>query len=261
MLFDCESVLKIKAGLKRSAIFTERIFKMKNQKLKRIISGILAAICAAALMAGCSAQNENTSDTTASQASDVTTVPPDENDPFEITTIAEGDDYAINKISNKSGGEEFPGGYKLVNYSEENQGKHFANGGSKVIIRAGNYMKDFPELSVWAESTSAGIVISNITNNAADTNFGDPAEATVCGFNAIRYDYEMIAYEFVENPDDPSGQPVKKEHSRYMGRNYYFYSEQDVYAVMFDTKKENWEEQLPKFEEFVADLQVTKTEY
>lgn len=236
---------------------------MKNQRFKRIISGILAAVCAAALMAGCSNQNDSddAGNASASQAADVTTVPQDDIDPLETTTLAAGDDYAINKISNKTEGEEFPGGYKLVNYSEEGQGKHFANGGSKVIIRAGNYAKDFPELAVWAESTSAGIVISNITNNAADTNFGDPVEAKVCGFDAIYYDYEMIAYDFVENPDDPNGDPVKQEHSRYMGRNYYFYSEQDVYAVMFDTNKADWEEQLPKFEEFVADLQVTKTEY
>lgn len=234
---------------------------MKDQRLKRIISGILAAVCAAALMAGCSEQNSDASETTASLSAEVTSVPDDGEDPFEVTTIAEGDDYAINKISNKTEGEVFPGEYKLVNYSEENQGKHFANGGSKVIIRAGNYAEGFPELAVWAESTSAGIVISNITNNSAETNFGKAVETTVCGFNAIQYDYEMIVYDFVQNPDDPDGEPVKKEHSRYMGRNYYFYSEQDVYAVMFDTKKEDWEEQLPKFEEFVADLQVIKTEY
>lgn len=236
---------------------------MKNQNFKRMIGIILAALCAAALMAGCSNQNDDdTAATTVSQAADTTTVPQGaEEDPFATTTIAEGDDYAINKISNKTEGEEFPGGYKLVNYNEEAQGKHFANGGSKVIIRAGNYADEFPDLATWAESTSAGIVISNITNNAADTDFGDPVEAKVCGFDAIYYDYEMIAYDFVENPDDPNGEPVKSEYARYMGRNYYFYSEQDVYAVMFDTAKENWEEQLPKFEEFVADLQVTKTEY
>lgn len=234
---------------------------MKNQKFKRIISGILAALCAAALMTGCSSQDGETDTTTASQA-DVTSVPSEEaEDPFEVTTIAEGDDYAINKISNKTEGEEFPGGYKLVNYSEEGQGKHFANGGSKVIIRAGNYADSFPDLATWAESTSAGIVISNITNNSADTNFGDPVEAKICGFDAIYYDYEMIQYEFVENPDDPEGDPIKSEYARFMGRNYYFYSEQDVYAVMFDTAKADWEEQLPKFEEFIADLQVTKTEY
>lgn len=237
---------------------------MKDQKFKRIISGILAAVCAAALMTGCSSQKDSDASetTSASQSAEVTTVPAgEEEDPFETTTIAEGDDYAINKISNKTEGEEFPGGYKLVNYSEEGQGKHFANGGSKIIIRAGNYADEFPDLATWAESTSAGIVISNITNNAADTNFGDPVETTVCGFDAIYYDYEMIAYDFVENPDDPDGEPVKQEHSRYMGRNYYFYSEQDVYAVMFDTIKADWEEQLPNLEKFVADLQVTKTEY
>lgn len=234
---------------------------MKDQKFKRIISGILAAVCAAVLMAGCSNQDEGKS-TETSPSADTTSAPSDDEEfSLETKPIAEGDDYAINKISNKTEGEEFPGGYKLVNYNEEAQGKHFANGASKVIIRAGNYVEDFPDLATWAESTSAGIVISNITNNAADTDFGDPVETTVCGFDAIYYDYEMIAYEFVENPDDPDGEPIKSEAARFMGRNYYFYSEQDVYAVMFDTTKDSWEEQLPNLEKFVADLQVTKTEY
>lgn len=237
---------------------------MKDQKFKRVICGILAAVCTAALMAGCSEQNnDNASDTTtASVQSDETTVPPEaEEDPFTTTTIAEGDDYAINKLTNKTEGETFPGGYTLVNYDETLQGKHFANGASKVIIRAGNYAESFPDLATWAESTSAGIVISNITSQAADTLFGDPVETTVCGFDAIRYDFEMIFYEFVDDPDNPGGEQIKSEYARALGRNYYFYSEQDVYAVMFDTAKADWEEQLPKFEEFVADLQVTKTEY
>lgn len=248
-----------------SAIFTERILKMKDQKFKRVLCGILAAACAAALMAGCSGQDGSEGGTTTA-ASEVqsgeTTVPPEEvEDPFTTTTIAEGDDYAINKLTNKTEGETLPGGYTLVNYDEALQGKHFANGASKIIIRAGNYAESFPDLPTWAESTSAGIVISNITNNAADTIFSDPVETTVCGFDAICYDCEMIYYEFVEDPENPGGENIKSEYARALGRNYYFYSDQDVYAIMFDTAKEDWEEQLPKFEEFIADLQVTKTEY
>lgn len=239
-------------------IFTERILKMKNQRFKKIISGILAAVCAAALMAGCSSQDkDNASETIA--ASDATSAPAE--DEAAVQTLAEGDDYAINKLSNKTEGEELPGGYKLVDYSEEGQGKYFANGSSKIIIRSGNYAKDFPDLATWAESTSAGIVISNITNNAADTNFGEPVEATVCGFDAICYDFEMIYYDFVDDPNNPGGEQIKSEWRRTLGRNYYFYSEQDVYAIMFDTDKADWDEQLPNFEKFVADLQITKTEY
>lgn len=237
---------------------------MKKQKFNRIISGILAAVCAAALFTGCSSNEEGPDETTttASAQSEVTTVPQEEEvDPFATTTIAAGDDYAINKITNKTEGEEFPGGYTLVNYSEEGQGKYFLNGKSQVIIRAGNYADSFPDLPTWAESTSAGIVISNITSKAADTNFGNPVESTICGFDAIYYDYEMIYYEFVENPDDPDGDKIKSEYARSVGRNYYFYSEQDAYAVMFDTSKDDWDEQLKNFEEFIADLQVTKTEY
>ncbi|MCM1329367.1 MAG: hypothetical protein NC253_07980 [Ruminococcus sp.] len=232
---------------------------MKKQRLKKIISGIIAAACIMTAAAGCS---QNVGEETTTAQAEGTTVPAEsEEDPFATTTIAAGDDYAINKLTNKTEGDEFPGGYKLVDYSEEGQGKYFVNGKSQVIIRAGNYAESFPDLATWAESTSAGIVISNITNKAADTDFGDPVESTICGFDAIYYDYEMIYYEFVENPDDPDGEKIKSEYARSVGRNYYFYSEQDVYAVMFDTAKADWEEQLKCYNEFIADLQVTKTNY
>lgn len=232
---------------------------MNNQRIKKIICCIIAAVCAAALLAGCSGADDQAQETTASQASSDTTSAPEDQEGMSTTRpIAEGDDYAINKISCKTEGEEFPGGYKLVNYNEVLQGKHFANNESKIIIRAGNYAEDFPDLATWADSTSAGIVLSNITNNATDTDFGEPENVKVCGFDAIRYDCEMIQYAF-EN--DENGEEKKVEVARYLGRNYYFYSDQDVYAIMFDTKKDDWEEQLPKFEEFIADLQITKTEY
>lgn len=220
----------------------------------------MAAVCAAALMAGCSRSGgKEQQETTSSQTSaDTTTAPEVQEDILTTRPLEEGDDYAINKISNKTEGEEFPGGYKLVNYNEAMQGKHFANNSSKIIIRASNYSEDFTDLATWADRTSARIVMSNITNNAMDTKFGKPENVKVCGFDAVRYDCEMIQYTF-EN--DENGEEKKVEVARYMGRNYYFYSEQDVYVIMFDTAKDDWEEQLNKFEEFMADLQITKTEY
>lgn len=222
---------------------------MKVKRSKRIICGILAAVCAAAVFAGCKdnkPEETQTSDTEATVTEFV---------------LRDGDDYAINKIGNKTAGEELPGGYKLIETSEEYQAKLFSNNMSKIIIRSGNYLENLPDLDTWADSTCASIVISNITNNAAETNFGEPSKATVCGFDAVVYDFEMIYYKFEEDPNNPGGEEIKVETARTRGRNYYFFSEQDAYAVMFDTLKADWDEQLANFEKFVADIQVTKTEY
>lgn len=233
---------------------------MKKQR-KKIICGIIAAVCAAALMAGCSDKNPEVGETTA-QADSTGTSAPDSYEDMTATTrpLEEGDDYAINKITNKTDGEELPGGFKLMDSSEEYQGKLYVNGSSRVLIRSANYVEDFPEdLGTWADRSCAEIVVTNIMS--ADTKFGDPVNTTVCGFNAVMYDYDATPFKFEENPDNPDGDPLKVPTGHYKGRNYYFYSEQDVYAVMFDTTEENWEAELPNFEKFIADLQVTKTEY
>ncbi|MBQ7981306.1 MAG: hypothetical protein IJ305_06850, partial [Oscillospiraceae bacterium] len=68
-------------------------------------------------------------------------------------------------------------------------------------------------------------------------------------------------YDFISNPNEPDGEAVKTELYRRNARAYFFYSEQDAYAVYFETMEEDWDEQVKLFEEFVADLEVTPTEY
>lgn len=229
-----------------------------------------AAFCAAALiLAGCSADSggrgENSGGSEGGSQISQTAAPDSGEQPgqelvTETRAIEEGDDYAINKINNISAEDALPGGYVLRDYDETTQGKLFMNDKSKIIIRAYNYKEDLQDMAVWADAACAVIRISNVTS-ACDTKFDEPENVSVCGFDAIRYDDVIIQYEFVDNPDDPNGERVKSEVCRYRGRNYFFYSEQDAYAVMFDTSEEDWDEQSALFEEFIADLEITKTEY
>lgn len=236
---------------------------------------ICAAVMSAALFAGCKpAEAGNGEVTSASQTSlqgsenestTTTIYLGDEEDLYaEIITetrpIAEGDDFAINKINNKSPSDALPGGYVQVGYTEQSQGKLFMGEKSKIVIRAYNYKEDLQSMDIWADNACALIKIGNITS-AQDTVFEDPVNVKVCGFDGIKYDYQMIQYDFIPDENDPDAEPVKTELYRFNARAYFFYSEQDAYIIMFDTLEDDWEEQVALFEEFVADLEITKTNY
>lgn len=238
----------------------------------RFLAVICAAVMSAAVFSGCTGDNANGDGTTQTSeqaqegdASGTTVYLGDEDDQYaEINTetrpIEEGDDYAINKINNKSPEDALPGGYVLLDYTEEQQGKFFMGEKSKIIIRAYNYNEDLQAMDIWADNACAMIKIANITS-AQDTVFEEPEKVKVCGFDGIRYDYQIIQYDFIADENNPDAEPVKTELYRFNARAYFFYSEQDAYIIMFDTMEENWDEQVALFEEFVADLEVTKTEY
>ncbi|MBQ8758176.1 MAG: hypothetical protein IJZ20_00610, partial [Clostridia bacterium] len=137
-------------------------------------------------------------------------------------------------------------------------GRMYLNGKSQAVIRAYNYKEDLQGLEQYAESACVTMKIANITS-ACDTVFQEPEKVKVCGFDAIKYDYQIIQYDFISNPNEPDGEAVKTELYRRNARAYFFYSEQDAYAVYFETMEEDWDEQVKLFEEFVADLEVTPT--
>lgn len=242
---------------------------MKKTSLKKLA----AIFCAAVMMsltAGCSQNDDDNGENTdavtsaAEQNGETTTTVylGDDWDKEAVMTsraLEEGDDYAINKINPKTEGETLAGGYTLQDYSEENQGKLYNNGKSKIVIRAYNYKEDLQDMAVWADNACAMILIANITK-ACDTVFEDPENVKVCGFDGIKYDYDIIQNDFIADENDPDAEPVKTELYRYKARGYYFYSDQDAYVISFDTMEEDWEEQVKYFEEFVADLEVAKTE-
>lgn len=239
----------------------------------RFLAVMCAAVMSAAAFSGCTGDGgsgEETSQTASeqdpgSESTHTTIFLGNEEDQYaEIITetrpIEEGDDYAINKINNLSPDDQLPGGYVLQDFSEEYQGKLYTNGKSRIIIRAYNYKEDLQDMAIWADNACAIMKIQNITS-AQDTVYEDPENVKVCGFDGIKYDYQMIQYDFIADENDPDAEAVKTELYRFSARAYYFYSEQDAYVLMFDTREEDWEEQIAFFEEFVADLEVTKTEY
>lgn len=237
---------------------------MKN----KFISSVAALLMAAVLMTGCTSGESAESETTVSESAAGTTQTVIEGieipqQPAEIQTsrpLEEGDDYAINKINPKTEGEEFPGGYKLMEVSEENQGKVYMNGKSRVIIRAYNYKEDLLDMAVWADNACAMITLGNFTK-ACDTVFEEPINTKACGYDAISYDYQVIQYEFVEDQNNPAAEAVKSELFRINCRGYFFYSGQDAYVVYFETMEEDWAEQIECGEALIADLQVTEIDY
>lgn len=237
---------------------------MKTKKL----TALICAIAAAAMLAGCSNNDPGSADNSgASQTEEasgenavtsvITGIPLDDEQVTDTRPIAEGDEYAIDKINPRSPDDSLPGGYVLSGYEKENQGKLYNNGKSKIVIRAYNYKEDLQDLAVWADQACAIMKISNITS-ACDTIYSEPENTTYMGFDAIKYNYDIIQYEFVSGAD---GQEEKKERGRYKGIAYYFYSNQDAYAIMFDTAEADLEEQGAAFEEFLADLEITETTY
>ncbi len=245
-------------------------------KRTKIFALLCAASISAAVFTGCGNPEGNTQTESTSSASETaeqdpaqTTAPDEDVDLMssiyeEVNStrpLEEGDDYAINKINPKSPEGEFKGGYTLASYDEVNQGKLYVNDKSKIVIRAYNYKDDLHDMAAWADQACGVIRINNVITAACDTVFEKPEDAKVCGFDAIKYDYQIIQNEFVDNPDDPDGEQIKQEMYRFNARVYYFYSEQDAYVIMFDTLEDDWEEQSKNFEDFVADLEITKTEY
>ncbi|MDE5992121.1 MAG: hypothetical protein K2G87_03630 [Oscillospiraceae bacterium] len=235
---------------------------------KRKFTALICAFAAAAVLAGCNPSDgadgtDSSSQTSADAAgngnSAVTEIGEGlvEDISTETRPIAEGDQYAIDKINPKSPEGSIKGGYKMSGYEQKNQGKLFANGKSKIVIRAYNYKDDLQDLAVWADQACAIMKIANITA-ACDTIYGEPENITYMGFDTIKYDYEVIQYEFVSGAD---GQEEKSERGRYKGIAYYFYSNQDAYAIMFDTAEANWEDQSAAFYDFIADLEITETNY
>ncbi len=239
------------------------------KKLK-LIFAVLAVSAALAALTGCSGGNDNgeTTAETSQNASNAentseTNVTGEEMPVLETGTrpLEEGDDYAINKINNTSPEDSLPGGYKLQDYTEEQQGKLFVNGKAKIIIRAYNYKEDLQELSAWADNACAVQRLSNIMKNFSDTMFSEPENTKVLGFDAIKYNYTLVNYGFSESETDEKGEKLKIPLGTYKGIAYFFYSDQDAYSIMFDTAEADWEEQSKLFEEFIDDLEITKTEY
>lgn len=177
------------------------------------------------------------------------------------------EDYAIFKFKADA-----PTGFDTV--GDDENGKCYVNGEARLTVVARNFKEDYQSLDIFAESACLTFSIQNMLYHS-DTNFSDPVKTTVAGFDAVYYDYEIIAYEFVKDETateaavttaaegaeteatttDPG---VKTEIGRHKGRVVYFYSDEDVFYTMFQTEKENFDKNLPYFEEFLKSVSIEK---
>lgn len=162
--------------------------------------------------------------------------------------LEEGDQWAIDLIDATEKNGKLAGGYEFLDYNLTEQGKLYMNDGSKIVINAFNYNEDLQDLQTWADNACAMIKIKNITY-ACDTIFSEPKMTKVCGYDAIMYDCEIIQYKFTDNT-------TKEVYDTYKGRNYYFYSDKNAYAILFDTNDETWSNELTNFESFMDSLVV-----
>lgn len=167
---------------------------------------------------------------------------------YETRPLEEGDQWAIDLIDATEENGKIAGGYDFLDYNLKEQGKLYMNGASKVVINAHNYIEDMQDLQTWADNACAMIKIKNITS-ACDTIFSEPKKTKVCGYDAIMYDVEIIQYKFTDNT-------TKEVYDTYKGRNYYFYSDKNAYAILFDTNDETWSNELTNFESFMDSIVV-----
>lgn len=222
---------------------------MSNSKIIKAGAVLCVLLTAAAMLSGCKNKTNNSTETTASAVQS-------ENDAQEIGTmrpVAEGDVYAINKFTVP---EELPGDYRVYVKSQEDQGIVYLNDISQIVVRAANYKENFTDLATYADSGCASIKINNMLDHC-DTDFEAPVNTKIAGFDAIYYDYLVTANEFVrENENDEEG--VKTPVAWYKSRIYYFYSDNDVYYLMFETEQDNWEKAVGDLEAFVELITINE---
>ena len=227
---------------------------MKKSSLIKIIAAAAALCITVSMFAGCSKNNGSTeSETTTSAAVSETTVDTEieETPIYETRAVEEGDVYAINKFTV----DPLPANYELAIQSQENQGKIYLNGSSQIVVMATNYKEDFQALDTYADTACASIRMNNMLQQC-DTDFEEPEHTTVAGFDAVKYDFLVTQNQFIkENPDD-EGDGVKTPVDYFKSRIYYFYSDNDVFYVWFETKQEDWDANIGGFEEFVANIKI-----
>jgi hypothetical protein len=237
------------------------MFRMKKTALIKILSALTAICISAAMLAGCSDSSTDTNETTSSSSeasdTDETTVPESDEDEVYVETtraVQDGDVYAINKFTVSS----LPADYRLFYKSQEEQGEIYLNSISQITVNAANYREDYTDdLSAFAESACASLKVTNMLFKC-DTDFEEPESTSVAGFDAIRYDYLVTQNEFVKENDDDEGDGVKTPVAYYKYRAYFFYSDNDVYYVIFETTQENWDSAIDGFEEFMANVTINE---
>lgn len=241
--------------------------------MRRTIKSIFA--CAAVmclLLTGCSGsgnENNNIVDTSAMDVPEQTTLPDvyeyDDDETVSVYTgkeVENEEDLAIFKFSAVP-----PEGYETL--IDDSEGKMYASeSGGGIIVKAQNYKEEFTDLAAFADQGCAAIKINNMMMQA-DTEFSEPMDTKVAGFDAVRYDYHVTAYVFLYETDengeyviDEEGYPVatgeKEVYREFDNRVYYFYSDEDVFYIICEAPQEIAEEAGKEFDQFIGSVTIEK---
>ena len=167
--------------------------------------------------------------------------------------LDEGDVYAINKFKV----DPLPANYQLAAKSQENQGMVFVNGVSKITVMAVNYKEDLQDLATYADSACAALKLNNMLYQS-DTDFSEPQNTKIAGFDAITYDFTITQNDVEETVDENGKKEVvsKTPIAWYKSRIYFFYSDKDAYYALFETTKDDWDSTIGGFEEFMANVVI-----
>ncbi len=238
---------------------------MKKYNLKRIAAAVMAVCAAAAMLTACGKNNDGDKNNT--ETSSETTVPV-ETETVTVPTagtmreVAEGDVFAINKFTVDT----LPEGYELAVKSQKNGAqfvRYLIDGGkAQVSVEAANYREDFQDLETFADTACASMKMNNIFYRC-DTDFSEPEKTTIAGFDAIKYDYTITQNDYDTDEEgnvlkDEDGKDIKIPVAWYKGRAYYFYSDKDVYYVIFETTKDNWDSSIDTFEQFISGAYINE---
>lgn len=241
---------------------------MKKYELKKIIAAAVAVCAAVSMLAACGKNNNTDSSTessTSAEASSETTAADadastDTSETVTLRVLEEGDVFAINKFVV----DELPEGYELAGKSQQDGAqflRYIIDGGkAQVSIEAANFRENYHELEQFADTACAAMTMNNMYYHC-DTDFSEPEKTAVAGFDAIKYDYTITQNDFETDAEgntikDEDGKEIKTPVFWYKGRAYFFFSDNDVYYVIFETTKDNWDNSIDTFEQFLTGVHI-----
>ena len=232
---------------------------------------LAAAAAVSLILTGCgNSGNAEVSETT-------TAAKPDFSTAAETEATAEGDDETVSIYTGKEVENEAdlaiyklsctpPEGFETV--ADGSEGKQYSSPYGGIVVKAQNYKEEFQDLDVFADSGCASIKVNNMLYQA-DTEFSDPIKTTVAGFDAIRYDYTVTSYIFPPVTDADGGYVTgddgnyvlsedKEVNGVFVDRVYYFYSDEDVFYIICESKEESAEEAAAAFDQFIESVSISK---
>lgn len=235
---------------------------MKKYNVKKIAAAVMAVCAAAAMLTACGKndgdKNNTETTTTASAEAETVTVPMG----GTMREVAEGDVFAINKFTVDT----IPEGYEFAAKSQQNGAqfvRYIIDGGKAMVtIEAANYREDYQDLDVFADTACASMKMNNMYY-ACDTDFSEPEKTSIAGFDAIKYDYTITQNDYERDEEGnvlkgEDGKDIKIPVAWYKGRAYYFYSDKDVYYVIFETTQDNWDSSIDTFEQFISGAYINE---